>query len=91
MSVLHKIGIIYYIFSELADKVAWNQHGYSKHFQSFWEFQDNAERIDEYNVTIEDFIQRYEKPYNPVIIRGVQNAWKAQHKWTIEVIFYILI
>lgn len=80
-----------YILLELADKAAWIQHGYSKNFQKFWQFQDNAERIDESNVTTEEFVEKYEKPYKPVIIRGVQNSWRAQHKWTIEVGLCIMI
>lgn len=76
---------------ELADKLAWIQHGYSKNFQKFWQFQDNADRIDESNMTIEEFVEKYEKPYKPVIIRGVQNGWRAQHKWTIEVGLCIMI
>ncbi|KAL0107608.1 hypothetical protein PUN28_014721 [Cardiocondyla obscurior] len=76
---------------ELVDKAAWTQHGYIKNFQKFWEFQDNAERIDESIVTTEEFVEKYEKPYKPVIIRGVQNGWRAQHKWTIEVGFCITI
>ena len=74
-------------FAELADKVAWTQHNYSKKFQSFWDFQDNVDRITESEVPSEEFIRRYEKPYIPVIIKGVQDDWKAQYKWTTEVIF----
>ncbi|XP_020295596.1 bifunctional arginine demethylase and lysyl-hydroxylase PSR isoform X2 [Pseudomyrmex gracilis] len=69
---------------ELADKVAWTQYAYHKNFHKFWEFEDNAERIDESNVTTEEFVEKYEKPYKPVIIRGVQNGWRAQQKWTID-------
>lgn len=79
------------IFLELADRTAWTQHNYSKNFQKFLEFEDNAERIDESGVITEDFVERYEKPYKPVIIRGVQNSWRAQHKWTIEVGSLIMI
>lgn len=46
---------------------------------------DNVDRIEESKVPSEEFIQKYEKPYKPVIIQGVQNGWKAQYKWTIEV------
>jgi histone arginine demethylase JMJD6 len=81
---LHKC----YTFVELADKVAWIQHGYSKNFEKFWKFQDNAERINESDVTTEQFVERYEKPYKPVIIQGVQNVWRAQHKWTIKVVSF---
>ncbi|XP_012150133.1 bifunctional arginine demethylase and lysyl-hydroxylase PSR isoform X2 [Megachile rotundata] len=69
---------------ELGDKTAWIQHGYSKNFESFWNFTDNVDRIEESKVSTEEFIEKYEKPYKPVIIQGVQNGWKAQYKWTIE-------
>lgn len=45
------------------------------------------DRIEEGKVPVEEFIEKYEKPYKPVIIRGIQKDWKAQHKWTIEVFF----
>jgi hypothetical protein len=78
------------MFAELADKVAWSQHNYSKKFEQFWDFKDNVDRIIEPEVASDEFIRRYEKPYIPVIIKAVQNDWKAQHKWTIEVIFTLL-
>lgn len=46
---------------------------------------DNVDRIEESKVSTDEFIEKYEKPYKPVIIQGVQNGWKAQYKWTIEV------
>lgn len=49
------------------------------------------DRIDESKVSTEEFIEKYEKPYKPVIIQGVQNGWKAQYKWTIEVYTYQII
>lgn len=73
------------LFLELGDKAAWTQHGYSKKFESFWNVADNVDRIEESKVSAEEFIEKYEKPYKPVIIQGVQNSWKAQYKWTIEV------
>lgn len=72
-------------FAELADKAAWTQHNYSKKFDKFWDFKDNVDRITESEVSPQEFINKYEKPYIPVIIKGVQNGWKAQQKWTIEV------
>ena len=73
------------LFTELADKAAWTQHNYHKNFDKFWDFKDNAERVNESDLTIEEFIEKFEKPYKPVIIQGVQNDWKANHKWTVEV------
>lgn len=75
----------FFVFLELGDKIAWSQHGYHKKFASFWEFTDNVDHIDESLVSPDEFIEKYEKPYIPVVIRGTQRDWKAQHKWTIEV------
>ena len=73
------------MLTELADKAAWMQHAYFKTFDSFWKFEDNVDRIEESEMSSQEFVKKYEKPYKPVIIRGVQKDWKAQHKWTIEV------
>lgn len=69
----------------MADKQAWSQHEYYKRFETFWEVNDNVDRIVECDVATEEFIQKYEKPYMPVVIKGIIRDWKAQHKWTIEV------
>ncbi|XP_014239137.1 bifunctional arginine demethylase and lysyl-hydroxylase PSR [Trichogramma pretiosum] len=69
---------------ELVDKIAWTHLNYKKNFAVFWDFQDNVDRIDVNKVSLEEFILRYEKPYIPVIIKGVQSDWQAQYKWTQE-------
>lgn len=46
---------------------------------------DNCERIDVNKVSPEEFIEKYEKLYKPVVITGVCQNWKAQYKWTLEV------
>ena len=46
---------------------------------------DTVERINEAEVSLGDFITRFEKPYIPVVITGVTHAWKASYKWTLEV------
>lgn len=48
---------------------------------------DNVPRLEESTVSPEEFIEKYEKPYLPVVIRGSQDSWKARHKWTVEVRF----
>lgn len=65
--------------------MAWTQHNYHKNFDKFWDFEDNVDRVIENDLTIDEFIERYEKPYKPVIIQGVQNDWKANSKWTMPV------
>lgn len=52
---------------------------------------DNIERIDFNEVGLEEFIEKYEKTYKPVIITNAQNDWKAKDKWTLEVRFKQII
>lgn len=44
------------------------------------------DRIDVDIVSPEVFVDKYERPYKPVVIRGLQNNWRASYKWTLEVI-----
>ncbi|XP_037946275.1 bifunctional arginine demethylase and lysyl-hydroxylase PSR-like [Teleopsis dalmanni] len=67
---------------ELGDKEAWTALRYYENFQEFRTFTDNAERINEKIVSCEEFIQRFERPYKPVVIEGCQEGWLALEKWT---------
>jgi histone arginine demethylase JMJD6 len=47
--------------------------------------KDNVERISVHEVSQEEFVERYEKIYKPVVITGVIDNWKGKHKWTLSV------
>jgi len=49
------------------------------------EFIDNIERIHVNDLTVEQFIERYEAGHKPVIIQGVTGDWKANKEWQINV------
>lgn len=69
---------------ELAATHAWSEHGYAENFEPFTNFVDNLERIDATEVDLDEFIERYEKPYKPVVITKLTEGWKAQTKWTLD-------
>lgn len=69
---------------ELNDKYAWHAHGYADNFKPFTKVHDNVDRIDVEIVSPEVFVEKYERPYKPVVIKGLQNNWRAAYKWTIE-------
>ncbi|XP_067002530.2 bifunctional arginine demethylase and lysyl-hydroxylase PSR isoform X1 [Anabrus simplex] len=69
---------------ELNDKTDWTQLGYVDQFMSFTEVNDNCERIHIKDCSSQEFIDKYESVYKPVVILGIQDNWKAKHKWTLE-------
>ncbi|XP_022191241.2 bifunctional arginine demethylase and lysyl-hydroxylase PSR [Nilaparvata lugens] len=69
---------------ELNDKGSWTQLGYSSKFDTFKSVNDNVERIHVNKVSTTEFIEKFEKPYKPVVIVGCQDNWKATHKWTLD-------
>ena len=78
------------LISELNDKGDWTQLAYVEQFDSFTTVADNVERIHIKDFPPNEFIEKYESQYKPVVICGIQENWKAKHKWTLEVSFVIL-
>jgi len=73
------------LVAELNDKGEWSSLGYVEQFDSFSAVRDNVERIHVKDFSPSDFIEKYESLYKPVVICGIQDNWKAKHKWTPEV------
>ena len=46
---------------------------------------DTIERIDANDLTVEEFIERYEKGSRPVIIRGLADEWQGNTEWQLQV------
>ncbi len=66
------------------DHIGWSINNYHKTFKTNLEL-DNCPRVDVHKVSPEEFIEKYEKIYRPVVITGVCNEWKANYKWTLDV------
>lgn len=45
---------------------------------------DTVERINAKEVSPEEFIERFEAPNKPVVIRQLTDDWPAKHRWTLE-------
>ncbi|XP_041975055.1 bifunctional arginine demethylase and lysyl-hydroxylase PSR [Aricia agestis] len=69
---------------ELAHKQQWIALNYANNFEEFLKCKDNVDRIDCNEVSPEEFIEKYEKIYKPVVITNVQTNWRANYKWTQE-------
>ena len=46
---------------------------------------DTIERVSIDKITVEEFIQNYERGSRPVILTGVANEWPAWHEWKVSV------
>lgn len=62
----------------------WSKLGYASSFNMEPNsLPDNVERIHVGCVSPDEFIEKYEKLYKPVVIQGATDNWKAQYKWTL--------
>ncbi|XP_008469455.1 bifunctional arginine demethylase and lysyl-hydroxylase PSR [Diaphorina citri] len=69
---------------ELNGKDAWFELGYADKFDKFKIVKENVERIHVKDYSPQEFIEKYEKPNKPVVIKGVTENWNATYKWTLE-------
>nr|CAG4638472.1 EOG090X06UY [Cyclestheria hislopi] len=69
---------------ELNSSASWTEQNYHKNFQNFLDFKDNVERIHVDEVSCEEFIEKFESKYKPVVILGAQRNWMANYKWTVQ-------
>lgn len=48
-------------------------------------FTDTIERIGVNDLTVEEFIERYERGNRPCIITGVTDTWQGNQEWQVKV------
>lgn len=71
--------------AELSHRDIWTEQQYAKNFEPYKKVNDNVDRIHHKDFTPQEFIDKYEKPYKPVVICGLTDQWKAKSKWTLHV------
>ena len=57
-------------FLELSSSQTWNELDYFGKFEEFSTFEDNVARIHAPEVDCQEFIDKFEKSYTPVVITG---------------------
>lgn len=48
-------------------------------------FTDTIERVHINDITVEEFMERYEKASRPCIITGVTDTWPGMEEWQLKV------
>ncbi|GAB6022363.1 jumonji domain-containing protein 6 [Chamberlinius hualienensis] len=70
---------------ELSEEYEWRELQYANHFDlSLESVKDNVPRIHVEDVSTQEFVERFERPYKPVVIEGAQDSWRAKEKWTTQ-------
>ena len=69
----------------------WSQDGYWQKQNDILKvhdpetFTDTIERVNVNDLTVEEFIERYERGNRPCIITGVTETWPGNQEWQIKV------
>jgi len=53
--------------------------------------RDIVERVNALRLTDAEFIDQYERAYQPVVIKNAQVEWAAREKWTMEACVFVVI
>lgn len=78
--------MFYFINCTELDLGGWTNHDYNNTFKIDLT-TDNCERISVDKVSPEEFIEKYEKLYKPVVITDICKDWKGTYSWTLDVSF----
>ncbi|XP_013411786.1 bifunctional arginine demethylase and lysyl-hydroxylase JMJD6 [Lingula anatina] len=72
---------------ELSKPGAWEELNYYQTFDLDPDpvaLRDTFDRIDGQKISLQEFREKYEIPYKPVVITHLTDGWKATAKWTYE-------
>jgi len=82
------------VFVELSDVSAWSVLAAADTFDVTpvdVEARDRVQRISALELTEAEFITRFERVYQPVVITHAQLDWAARDKWTLEVNLFLVV
>jgi hypothetical protein len=50
-----------------------------------WATEENIERVNANQMSLEEFVAKYESRGQPVILLGLTDEWKANQRWNLPV------
>ena len=81
------------MLTELRTPEAWQRN---RHYETFdfsqLESIPTSPELDKLHVTSitpEEFLEKYENQYKPLLLTGVMDNWPGFHNWSLDVIFII--